>query len=78
MRDPEILAAYYRESGTARPVPPTRHGLAKAEGDSYAEQGGAVERRAAQLEKSEGLTPTRAYAKALSQSGAYSGAGAAA
>jgi hypothetical protein len=71
MRDPSVVAAYHRESGTAPPAPPSRDGLAKAAGDSYAEHSGTVDRLASVLEKSEGLSPSRAYARALSESGVY-------
>lgn len=75
MRDPAVLDQYFAESGTARPVAPTtRHGLAKAAGDSYAEHGASVEARAAVLEKSEHLSPTRAYAKAISEAGVLASA----
>ena len=69
--------AYFAQSGTARPAPATGRQLAKSAGDSFAEQSGAVEQRAEALEKSEGLRPSQAYAKALAESGAYSGATAA-
>ncbi len=69
---------YFEQSGTARPAPATGRQLAKAEGGTYAEQSGAVEARASVLEKSENLSPTRAYAKALAESGHYARTGAAA
>jgi hypothetical protein len=47
----------------------TRTVLAKAAGDSYAEQGAAVEQVASRLEKSEGLSPTAAYSRALRECG---------
>jgi hypothetical protein len=74
MRDPETLAAYYRESGTRPPAPLTRRdGLVKS-ADGYAEHAGAVDEVASRLEKSEGLSPTKAYAKALAASGVYAAA----
>jgi hypothetical protein len=71
MRDPETLAQYYRESGTAPPAPSTSHQLAKAAGDTYAQHGAAVDEVASYLEKSEGLSPTAAYRKALDAAGVY-------
>ena len=68
--------AYFAQSGTARPAPPTVHGLAKADRDAEADEA-AVARRAEQLEKG-GLPPTAAYAQALRESGVYDGRAAAA
>jgi hypothetical protein len=73
MRDPQVLDEYFAQSGTARPVPPTRHGLAKAAGDTFAEHGASVDARASALERS-GLSPTAAYRKALSESGVLAAA----
>ncbi len=71
LADPEILAAYHRENGTRPPAPPTRrHALAKA-ADGYDEHSGTVEALAEKLEKSESLSPSRAYARALAESGVY-------
>ena len=59
-------------TGGSGPAPAA---LAKAAGDgSYAEHGADVEARAAVLEKSEGLSPTAAYRKALSAAGVYESA----
>jgi hypothetical protein len=74
LRDPQVLDEYYAQSGTARPVPATRDGLAKAAGDTYAEHGAAVEARADALVKREGLSPSKAYARALAESGVYAAA----
>jgi uncharacterized protein (DUF1810 family) len=71
LADPKILAAYHRENGTRPPAPPTRsHALAKS-ADGYAENGAAVEALADELVKAEGLSPSRAYARALTESGVY-------
>jgi hypothetical protein len=75
MRDPQVQAAYWAQAGTAAPVAPTRT-LAKSAGDTFAEHHASVERLAAQLERSEGLRPTAAYRRALSESGAYTAAAA--
>jgi hypothetical protein len=76
MRDPEILASYYRESGTRPPALPTRRdGLVKS-ADGYAEHGATVEARADELVKREGLRPSAAYARALRESGVYAAAAA--
>jgi hypothetical protein len=75
LRDPQVQAEYWAQAGTARPVAPTRP-LAKSAGDTFAEHGASVERLAAQLEQSEGLRPTAAYRRALSESGAYTAAAA--
>ena len=63
--------AYYAEGGIRRGGSgATASALAKAAGDtSYAEHGASVQARAAVLEKSQSLSPTRAYALALSESG---------
>jgi hypothetical protein len=68
--------AYYAEGGMRRGGSGTSEvALAKAAGDSsYAEHGADVEARAAVLEKSEGLSPTAAYRKALSAAGVYESA----
>jgi len=66
---------YFAQSGTARPAPAAGR-LAKAEADHQVDEA-AVARRAAQLEKG-GIKPTQAYAKALRESGVYTGAAAAA
>jgi hypothetical protein len=65
---------YFAQSGTSRPAPATGQ-LSKAEADRDADES-SVERRAKQLE-SQGLRPTAAYAKALSESGHYAGSAAA-
>jgi hypothetical protein len=68
--------AYYAEGGVRRDGSGTdASALAKAAGDtSYAEHGASVEARAAVLEKSQSLSPTRAYALALSESGVLAAA----
>jgi hypothetical protein len=64
--------AYYAEGGIRRggsgPAPAA---LSKAERERRVDEA-AVERRADELVKSEGLRPTVAYATALAESGAYS------
>ncbi len=69
MRDPEILAAYYRESGTQPPPASTRPALAKADAGPSQSDVDAVGARADELVKSEGLSASKAYARALAESG---------
>lgn len=68
--------AYYAEGGVRRGGSGTSESaLAKAAGDTdYAEHGASVDARASALEKSEGLSPTAAYRKALSAAGVYESA----
>ena len=68
--------AYLAEGGVRRGGSGTSESaLAKAAGDTdYAEHGASVEARAALLEKSQSLSPTRAYAKALRESGVLAAA----
>jgi len=67
MRDPAVVSEYLALTGRS-PVP---SGLSKAEVDHQAQEA-SVERRADELVKSQGLRPSQAYARALSESGVYS------
>ena len=73
MRDPAVVSEYLALTGRS-PVP---SGLSKAEVDHQAQEA-SVERRADELVKSQGLRPSQAYARALAESGAYTGTGVAA
>ncbi len=77
-KDPAVIEAYCRENGITASVRPKPVGLAKAANEPAQADLDRVALAADVLEKSEGLSPTQAYARALSESGVYSGAGAAA
>jgi hypothetical protein len=75
MTDSGTLAAYYAESGTRPPAPPTRPAALAKAADGFAEHSGEVETRTDELVAS-GMRPSLAYATALKQSGHYAGAAA--
>jgi len=75
MTDPGTLAAYYAESGTRPPAPPTRPAALAKAADGFAEHSSEVETRTDELVKS-GMRPSLAYARALKESGHYAAAAA--
>lgn len=71
MRDPEVLAAYYRESGTQPPVLTRQPSLSKADRQPNQSDVEAVEHAAERLVKAEGLSPSAAFVKAMREAGVY-------